>query len=304
MKRLFKAFKKLKPGEKPLKDSEFPADYSSVHAGQDDEHQAHSTSGRYHSKPLVWLRPHEMTGNGTALLFEVGDVNVGSGFNANVRGQSANYCLLLCLAQIGNRQDLLHSVIPPGQTLHGKNYDGSVRFIFRQFGQEFELTIDDRLPTINGELAFSGTHRGQFWLCLLEKAFAKLFGSYEDVPTCASLELLPLLTGGVCEEIYVREIKVDDLLKILQSALKRELIVEAFCARNESSDDAEKCMKKLPDLPPGGHYIISGTAQVPRDGSSIDVVKILDYRRALLDQEYTRLSSDWYQLQANATEEI
>ena len=41
------------------------------------------------------------------------------------------------------------------------------------------VIVDDNLPMVKGRPAFAQTKgTGEFWVCLLEKAWAKLIGSY------------------------------------------------------------------------------------------------------------------------------
>jgi len=46
-------------------------------------------------------------------------------------------------------------------------------------GVETPVIIDDYLPTVKGKLTFAKAKDDELWVCLLEKAWAKLHGSYE-----------------------------------------------------------------------------------------------------------------------------
>lgn len=60
------------------------------------------------------------------------------------------------------------------------NPSGIYRFLLRNNGRIEEIIIDDYVPVDeNGEPIFAKSNEGSVWVLLLEKARAKLHGSYE-----------------------------------------------------------------------------------------------------------------------------
>lgn len=78
----------------------------------------------------------------------------------------------------------------------------AVRFFI---GGEWKYAIvDDRLPTADGKLAFaSSSNESDFWVSILEKAFAKLYGGYSA------------LVGGTVAESLVDLSGKDNLLLLI-----------------------------------------------------------------------------------------
>jgi calpain-15 len=99
--------------------------------------------------------------------------------------------------------------------------------------------IDDLFPcTQDGELAFSGprVEKGvtEIWVLLLEKAWAKRFGSYYSIDTGATEDALRDLTGAPCKTIEVGE---DKLWESLFEANFKNYIITAGSSGEDGCGD-------------------------------------------------------------------
>ncbi|XP_047577540.1 calpain-10 isoform X3 [Lutra lutra] len=99
-------------------------------------------------------------------------------------------------------------VFPPGQpSWHDHTYRGSFTCRIWQFGHWLEVTVDDRLPCLAGRLCFSRCQREDvFWLPLLEKVYAKVYGSYEHLWAGQVADALVDLTGGLAERWSLKDL--------------------------------------------------------------------------------------------------
>lgn len=71
------------------------------------------------------------------------------------------------------------------------------------------IDLDEYLPFIKNKPAFSRSVNQELWVILLEKAWAKLYGSYKHVEVGFPEEALHDLTGAPVKRIFLKHRNFD-----------------------------------------------------------------------------------------------
>uniref|UniRef100_A0A667Z4D4 Calpain 9 n=1 Tax=Myripristis murdjan TaxID=586833 RepID=A0A667Z4D4_9TELE len=234
-----------------FEDPDFPATDSSLFFSQ--------------SVPLQfeWKRPGELCNNPK---FIVGDAN-----RTDIcQGQLGDCWLLAAIASLTLHKDALVRVVPHDQSFD-RNYAGIFHFQFWQHNKWLDVVVDDRLPAVRNRLVMlHSASNNEFWSALLEKAYAKLHGSYESLKGGSTMEAMEDFTGGV-GEMYDTKQAPDDLFTIMKKALDRGSMMG--CSIDITSS-AESEARTTTGLVKGHAYSITGLQEVTCRGRKVKLIRV------------------------------
>uniref|UniRef100_A0A8C4Z4L1 Calpain 9 n=1 Tax=Gadus morhua TaxID=8049 RepID=A0A8C4Z4L1_GADMO len=234
-----------------FEDPDFPADDSALFYSK--------------SPPLAfeWKRPGELCDNPR---FVVGDAN-----RTDIcQGQLGDCWLLAATASLTLQKKNLARVVPRDQEFDN-SYAGVFHFQFWQHNKWLDVVVDDRLPTVRNKLVMlHSASNNEFWSALLEKAYAKLHGSYESLKGGSTMEAMEDFTGGV-GEMYETKSAPKKLFTIMKKALDRSSMMG--CSIDISSS-AESEAQTSSGLVKGHAYSITGLEEVNCRGRKVQLIRI------------------------------
>ncbi|KAF7709047.1 calpain-8-like [Silurus meridionalis] len=236
-------------------DDKFPADRRSIGSGLLPLQTA---------AKVVWKRPSELVENPCLI------VDGESRFDYS-QGDLGNCWFLAAIGAITFQKDIMDQVVPVDQSFE-KDYAGIFHFRFYRNGQWVDVVVDDQLPTINGKLIFVHCKTcNEFWPALLEKAYAKVCGSYAALNGGFISDGLHDFTGGTYKTFELMKAS-DNLWDLMEQAVKRRAVMGCGTPLGATSANTV-----LPNGIVEGHaYTISGVTKVKVQNKVVKLVRLLN----------------------------
>ncbi|KAE8587384.1 hypothetical protein XENTR_v10021954 [Xenopus tropicalis] len=234
-----------------FQDREFPPDESSLFYSQ--------------SFPIKfeWKRPPEICENPQFILGGANRTDI-------CQGDLGDCWFLAAIACLTLNEKVLFRVIPPDQNFTD-NYAGIFHFQFWRYGDWVDVIIDDYLPTYNNELVFTkSSQRNEFWSALLEKAYAKLHGSYEALKGGNTTEAMEDFTGGVTEFYELKEAP-KDMYNIMKKAFERGSLIGCSI---DTLVPVQLETRMANGLVKGHAYSVTGVEETKLKGKPIKLVRL------------------------------
>ncbi|XP_004451128.2 calpain-13-like [Dasypus novemcinctus] len=190
------------------------------------------------------------------------------------QGGAGDCWVLAALGSLTQNPRCLERIMPKDQSF-SRNYAGIFHFQFWQCGRWVDVVVDDRLPLKpkNGGLepVFVHPHRHtqEFWPCLLEKAYAKLHGSYSHLHFGYISDALVDLTGGVVTHVEQNTYPSNLVMVIKMAASAGSLMA---CGSRPGQTDGDQELEN--GLVSRHAYTVTGAEQIQYRRGWEDIIRL------------------------------
>ncbi|KAM4726272.1 LOW QUALITY PROTEIN: calpain-1 catalytic subunit-like [Anableps anableps] len=235
-----------------FQDEEFPANLDSLGKLEDITVEQ--------LKEVEWLRPCDLHSDAAFIV-------AGASRFDFKQGDVGNCWFLSSIGSLTLRKSLMVEVVPLDQNFKD-GYAGIFHFKFWRFGKWVDVVVDDLLPT-RGRVPVSVSSRSgrEFWAPLLEKAYAKVCGSYGDMIAGNPPEAFKDFSGGVHMNYELSKSQPDlDVMDALQCNAMLGCGTFTGAKGNE--------FFKRFGLVDGHAFAVTGVKQVESQGKKVNLVRI------------------------------
>eukprot|EP00668_Euglena_longa_P003275 GGOE01003830.1.p1 GENE.GGOE01003830.1~~GGOE01003830.1.p1 ORF type:complete len:838 (-),score=157.55 GGOE01003830.1:459-2972(-) len=174
-----------------------------------------------------WKRPHQLGTPWVVIRDKVQSTDI-------VQGKLGNCWLLSTLSVLAARPHLIHRLLLTKQY----NPEGAYAVRFFYDGEWQRVVVDDLFPTRNNKLVYGHCQDQQLWVSIVEKAYAKLHGSYAAIVCGQTAHAMYDLTGAPCESIDMEKDDFDPakLWVLLVTYRQSNFLMGAACGRQGATD--------------------------------------------------------------------
>lgn len=259
---VYESLKKKHNANNLFVDPEFPATSKSIY------HSGKRLNDVYWYRPTTVFQKPRFVIDG----FQRGDLD---------QGEIGNCWFIAGAGAITLNPDLLERVVPPTQSFDERDYAGIYHFRFWVCGQWYDVVIDDQLPFhSDGRLVFcrNKKDKNEMWAPLLEKAYAKLCGSYEAMEGGFTTDALIDMTGGIEEAFELNSTSTinadfkDQIKRVVWQAYLRKSMLGCSITADPRITEA-----RLPNGLVKGHaYSITRVADVTTNSGTVTLIRCLN----------------------------
>ena len=218
---------------KPYTDPLFPPNINSLISKNENNEYNDKIKGPEQAKKInindiIWLRASEIFKNQTYQLFE-SEIKI----NDIIQGSLGDCYFSSSLASLTKYPNLIYQMFKTKKI----NQEGFFEIILFIDGFFQIVIVDDFLPfsKTKKEICFSKPNNNGIWVCILEKAWAKINGGYSNIIKGWMHHALKTFTGFPSKSFNHSIIKFNDLWNKIFEAKQQNFIITCSTKNNVSN---------------------------------------------------------------------